>query len=423
MRTGERAGRYGFAAMIAVLCFLFGQSQLHRTAGSVVATDLTVEFGLSGAALGSILGTLFLGAVVAQIPVGLLYDRYGARAVTPLCTLIAVLGSVVFAVARDETMFAVGRFLIGIGFAAAWTGAFFVLSGWARGPRYSRMVSIVASTGVFFGLLGTAPLAYAFAHIGRETTFLLLAALALIGAVLSHVFIRDRPPGVPAVTGAPETLRESLLGMAEVLRHPALPRLAPLAFVAFTPMMMYVGSWAGPYLRDVHGLDATERGQFLLLMTLGTNLGLATYGPVERYFGSPKGLVVASGMVVVAMAVGLVGFAGASLWTAGPFLVLVATFGPFYIVFLVHCRTLFPDHLTGRALSVINLLGILGTTTLQPVLGAVIGSFIDANGIAGPDGYRYAFGLQAALLFVALLIYLRLDDATAKAPPAPGDRS
>lgn len=415
MSADARRSRSGFIVMVAVLCFLFGQSQLHRTAGSVIATDLTAEFGLNGAALGSVLGALFLGAVVAQIPVGLLYDRYGARMVTPLCTLLAVAGAALFAIAEDEATFAIGRFLIGAGFASAWTGAFVTLSGWVSGQRYSRMMAIVASTGVFTGLLGTAPLAYAFAHAGRETSFLVFAALALLGAALSYVFVQDRPPGQPKPTGAPQSLRESLRGMAEVLRHPALPRLAPLAFVVFSPMMMYVGSWAGPYLRDIHGLDATARGEFLLLMTLGTNLGLTVYGPIERYFGSLKAVVAASGLVVVAMVAALVAFAGASLWTAGPFLVLIGAFGPFYIIFLVHCRAFFPDHLMGRALSVINLLGIVGTTTLQPILGAIIGAFTDANGVADADGYRYAFGLQGILLLVAILIYRPLPDS----PPKP----
>jgi len=410
----QRQDRRAFVLMMIVLCFLFGQSQMHRTSGSVIATDLTASFGLTGAALGSVLGALFLGAAVAQIPVGLLYDRYGARKVTPICTLLAVAGAALFAIADDEGTFAISRFLIGVGFTAAWTGAFVTLNGWVSGKRYSRMMSVVAASGVFTGLLGTAPLAYAFAHVGREAVFLAFAGLALLGAVLSWIFVADRPPGSPAVAGAPATLGESIRGMADVLRHPAMPRLALLAYVVFSPMMMFVGSWAGPYLRDVHGLDAGTRGEFLLLMTLGTNLGLTVYGPIESYFRSQRALVVASGLVVVAMIAGLVCFAGGSLWIAGPFLVLIAAFGPFYIVFLVHCRAFFPDHLMGRALSVINLLGILGTTTMQPALGAVIGAFTDANGIASADGYRLAFGLQGVLILAALLIYRPLPDSPVK---------
>lgn len=417
MSDAERISRRNFIIMMIVLCFLFGQSQLHRTAGSVIATDLTAAFGLTGAALGSVLGSLFLGAAIAQIPVGLLYDRYGARKVTPLCTLLAVAGAVLFGLAEDETSFAIGRFLIGAGFASAWTGAFVTLTGWASGKRYSRLMSVVASTGVFTGLLGTAPLAYAFAHVGREASFLVFAALALIGAILSAIFVQDRPAGQAKPTGSPETLGESLRGMAEVLRHPAMPRLAPISFVVFSPMMMFVGSWAGPYLRDVHALDPGARGEFLLLMTLATNLGLTLYGPIEGYFRSLKGLVVASALVVVAMVAALVLTAGASLWTAGPFLVLIAAFGPFYIIFLVHCRAFFPEHLMGRALSVINVLGILGTTTMQPILGAVIDAFTKPGTTAGADAYRIAFGIQGMLLLVAILIYRGLPDAPKTASP------
>ena len=74
-------------------------------------------------------------------------------------------------------------------------------------------------------------------------------------------------------------------------------------------------------------------------------------------------------------------------------------------VVLAHGRALLPTHLIGRGITFLNMGTIGGVFVSQLVSGAVIDLFPVANGAYPLDAYRLIFGLQAAFLIVAGLVY------------------
>ena len=61
-------------------------------------------------------------------------------------------------------------------------------------------------------------------------------------------------------------------------------------------MITVLGSWAGPYLHDVHGMDALTRGNVLLAMGLAQLVGILAYGPLDRIFNTRKRVVLAGAL-------------------------------------------------------------------------------------------------------------------------------
>ena len=57
----------------------------------------------------------FLSFGVAQIPVGMLFDRFGARRTAPVVLTAAIAGSILYGLADGEAMLIAGRLLLGIG--------------------------------------------------------------------------------------------------------------------------------------------------------------------------------------------------------------------------------------------------------------------------------------------------------------------
>ena len=81
--TPTAAGRppRGLDPLVAIIvCFgaVFILSQFFRASNAVIAKTLSAEFGLSPEALGLLTGLFFLSFGAAQIPVGMLFDRFGA---------------------------------------------------------------------------------------------------------------------------------------------------------------------------------------------------------------------------------------------------------------------------------------------------------------------------------------------------------
>jgi MFS family permease len=92
-------------------------------------------------------------------------------------------------------------------------------------------------------------------------------------------------------------------------------------------------------------------------------------------------------------------------------LLLVFAFcSPFFVTLAAHCRGFVPVHRVGRAISCINLMGLVNVFVLQAAAGLLV------EGVTGGDpqttalGYRLVFAMVAVVLIVAGSIYTRVRD-------------
>ena len=53
--------------------------QINRQSGAVLAIHFQKVMGLTATQIGFVSGAMYLGATIAQIPTGILFDRLGAR--------------------------------------------------------------------------------------------------------------------------------------------------------------------------------------------------------------------------------------------------------------------------------------------------------------------------------------------------------
>jgi len=72
-------------------------SYLYRTANAVIGPVLARDLALADNALGLLTSTYFLAFGAAQLPLGMLLDRFGPRRVEAALLLIAAAGAAVFA--------------------------------------------------------------------------------------------------------------------------------------------------------------------------------------------------------------------------------------------------------------------------------------------------------------------------------------
>ncbi|MCF8986937.1 MFS transporter, partial [Pseudomonas syringae] len=87
-------------------------SYLFRTVNAVIYVDLQTDLSLPASSLGLLTGVYFLTFAAAQIPLGVMLDRYGPRSVQAPMLLFAVAGSVIFSISSTETGLLIGRGLI-----------------------------------------------------------------------------------------------------------------------------------------------------------------------------------------------------------------------------------------------------------------------------------------------------------------------
>ena len=74
-------------------------SYLMRVVNAVIAPDLVRDLGLTAADLGLLTSANFLAFAFAQLPLGILLDRFGPRRTEAVLLLFAAFGAFVFSIA------------------------------------------------------------------------------------------------------------------------------------------------------------------------------------------------------------------------------------------------------------------------------------------------------------------------------------
>jgi MFS family permease len=396
---------------LAAIAAATALSQFYRSCISVIAPELSHDLGLSPEELGSANGAFFLAMALAQIPVGMMFDRFGARRTVAAFSALAALAGAWHAAVRGPEDLVAARFLLGLGSAASFMGAVTLCTLWYPGARLATMLSrmfALSQVGVF---LAATPLALAVAAVGWRASFAGVAVAGAAAAVAFYLLVRDHPPG-HAHTARPESPAAIARGLAAVWRTPGLAPVLAIHTFAYASVATVLGLWAGPYLADVHGLDGPARGNVILAMALAQLAGVLAFGPLDRVFNTRK-WIIAAGAAASIVLLGALALAPAPPLAAAVALLVGFSIASGYALHIVaHGSSLFPAHLTGRGVTTVNLAQVIGLTLLPFVTGAIVGAFEPAPGGAQPPiAYRWAFGGIAAALALGLACYLFARDA------------
>lgn len=399
--------------IFAVLSAAYLSSQFFRVSNAVIAPELMRELDLSPAVLGAMTGAFFLTFACAQIPGGILLDRWGPRRTMAAVMSVAVAGSLLFAVANSAVALTVARALMGVGCAVGLMGALVILGRWFPPHRFAPLSALLFAIGGSGTLLATTPLAAVTAAVGWRGAFVGMAAATACLAALIFLVVRDRPetsaPGTHGAgtgAGAGEILR----GMAAVLRNGRLRRIAALQFVGYGSLMSVAGLWAGPYLEDVHDLGAVGRGNVLLGVNLAIIAGALGYGWLAPWVRSPKRLIVPGTAIGIGLFWLMAILEAPPLWLAAPTLFLLAFFGSYFMLLHAHARAVLPAHLLGRGLTLQNTASIFGVFLWQSLTGLIVEAFADAGAAAPEAAYRTVFGFLGAVSLAGLLVYSGCED-------------
>ncbi|MSO91791.1 MAG: MFS transporter [Rhodospirillales bacterium] len=383
--------------------FAYFFSHLFRTVNAVLAPNLVGDLGLDAAVLGLLTSVYFLSFAAMQLPLGILLDRFGARRSESALLLFTAAGAMLFAIADSVPLLILARALIGLGVSAGLAAAFKAYRGWFPIPR----LPLVNGCHMVFGSLGalaaTAPVEMALGIAHWRTIFLVMGALTLAAAAILFFVVPERE-GEPRSKGG---LREQITGILQIFTSPIFWRVTPVVVSTQAAHIAVQTLWAGPWLKDVAGLDRADVSQYLLLITAGMIVGFPLQGAVaERLqrFGIPVTRVIPVGVVLffavqIPVVLGWTG-ALAFVWSAYGFLGCVT------ILAYADLPQHFPPALSGRVITGLNMLVFVMAFTFQWGIGLVVNQWTPtADGVYPVEAYQAAFGLVLAVEIASFLWY------------------
>lgn len=391
-----------FGIFFLVLAYML--SQFYRAFLAVLTPVLKTDVGAQPDDLSLASGLWFLTFALMQLPVGWALDKIGPRrTASVLLALGGAGGAVVFAMAQTPTHINIAMAMIGIGCSPVLMASYYIFARSFSVAVFATLASSTLALGIFGNIASSLPLTWASQTFGWRETLFALGALTLLVAIALFVFVKD--PEIPAGE------QDSKGSVLDLLRMPALWLIIPMMFVNYAAVAGIRGLWIGPYLSDVYGSDAGAIGTAALVMGIAMVVGNFAYGPLDRIFGTRKWVVFWGNLAGAGAVFLLLLYPAQSLWMSVTLLAAIGFFGSSFAMLIAHSRSLFPAHLMGRGVTLMNLFGIGGAGIMQSLSGRVHNAaMVGATDAA--QAYQTLFGFFGVALLVGTIIYLFSQDRT-----------
>jgi predicted MFS family arabinose efflux permease len=303
--------------------------------------------------------------------------------------LVAAFGGLVFALAANLPTLLAGRALIGAGVAVCLMASITVFALWFPQERLATLTGWMLLVGSIGALSATKPVELVLRVVDWRTLFLVLSGLAVCASLAIFLAVPEKPAA--ASSG---TLRRQVAAIGAILRDRGFWSLGLAAAFVQAVAIGLLGLWAGPWMRDVAGLDRAAMAQELLFAAAAIGVGgvlsgwlsdrLAQRGvpPLATFFAGCVGSTVVMIPIVL-------GWGGASLVLWMLFMALC----PFGVLAFPLLTARFPRELTGRVVTALNMVVFMLAFAIQYGVGAIIGLWPVTDGRYALEGYTVAFGL------------------------------
>lgn len=397
--------------IVATLATAYMASHFFRASNVTIGLDLMRDLSVGPGALGALTGAFFFGFAATQIPCGFFFDHFGPRRTVVGMLILATLGGIIFTAAPSWPVLLTGRVLLGAGFGVMLIGSMVVITRWFPPDRFSTLTAIVLSVGLLGNLIATTPLAWASEVVGWRAVFAAAVLFTAVACVVVWIVVRDAPPGHPFLARKPESVSEMLQGLMEVLRNRQLRPILALNFFNYACTFTVQGLWGGPYLREVHGFSPIAAGNVLLAAVVAYQLGMLSFGPLDRVFDTRKWIATLGTLVIAGLLATLAIPSSPPAWLPVAAMIAMGFFSASSTMVMTHGRGIFPDRLIGRGIATMNTSVMLGVACMQTLSGMILGAFEPLPGGARTEiAYRSLFGFLTVILIAAVAAYSRSED-------------
>ena len=386
---------------------------IHRLSTAVLSEQLTADFGITAAQLGTLHASFFIIYALTQVPTGVLADRYGPRYVGSGGAFVLSVGALGFVASNGYVAAFLSRALIGLGSSVIFVTILRFCANWYRTDEFGTMIGLTAGIAGLGAIFATTPLAVAIDRVGWRPTLTALGVLGFVGGALVFVLARKSPAnaGLEPIDDVPEqpsvTLRETGAYLTELAGDLDQWLLSIVFFATNGTVLTVIGLWGVPYLVVVYDVSVTTASTYTLLGSVGILVGGPAVGWVSDRLGR-RILPMIAGLgsfLLALLVVPVLGKPPLALVAAAYFVIGFAV--GFAMLALSAVKEKYPPDASGVATATVNAWGFVGATVLPTLMGIALDEYRTDDTVAGSVvytefGYRVAFAITAVAVVVAI---------------------
>jgi sugar phosphate permease len=411
-RVSERVAQESPRRVYAVWAVALGVYVLavfHRSSLAVAGLAATDRFGISASQLATFTMLQLLVYALMQIPVGLLVDRYGSRAVLTCGAVVLTLAQAGFAFADSYPLALLARLFVGVGDAMTFICVLRLVNTWFAPRRIPVMIQLTGVLGQLGAIVAAVPMTWALGHLGWTRSYLLAASLGIVMTLALLLVVHDAP-GSRHLRGPLMDARAIRASLAESWSHPGTRLGFWMHFTTQFSSTVLGLLWGFPFLVEGEGLSKSTAGVLLTVMVvaiMGTGPLLGWVITVRPWHRSTLviGIVVA---IATTWTVVLAWHGDAPLWLLVVLVVVSGIGGPASVIGFDLGRTSNPARRLASATGIINQAGFFASLTLVIAIGVILDWRTPGSAAQHPpSAFRWAMSFQYLLWATGLVQIVR----------------
>ena len=375
-----------------------------RSVNAVLAHPILESLSLNHAEIGFVTSIFLLTFAITQIPLGILLDSWGARKTQTLFFFIGGVGIIIFALASDVGILALGRGILGVGMAGGLMAAFKAVADRVHKDKIPYYNGIILAIGGVGALVVTTPAKLFQLEFGWRSLCITLGIITFIIALLIYFLNRD----IKQDSKKALTVSEKIHGLITIYKDGFFWRISPLLITSLGGFIAMQGLWLGPWLHEVVGFSLLKSADYLLVIAIAMILGFISGGFFSK-LSAKSGLALAT-IVVIGIGIHILTQIGFVLNFYDTHYITWFIYGYFAQVTLVNYAILaqhYGPEISGRALTAANILVFVFAFVVQYFFGLILHYWPKITGTTDiRHGFKVAFAALIILEIIALVWYV-----------------
>jgi len=399
--------------ILAVLFYFY--EYFLRVTPSVMAFDLMRTFGIGAGMVGLLSALYFFTYAPMQLPVGLMIDRYGARRLLSIASVICGIGTYLFGTANILGVAEFGRLLVGFGASFAFIGLVYLSSHLFESRKLAYLVGLGNSFGMLGAVFGLGPFSMMKQAFGYKDTMIAFAIFGIVLGVVIYLVTRFEPKELKSYDKEKESsilfwkhLKETSLNSKTWLN-------AAIALAFYSITSAFGSMWAVPFFHEGYGMlkeDAAFTGSLFFM-------GWIVGGPIIGFFSDRikkrKPFIMISSLLSL-ITISLILYY--PIWTNLEVYLLVFLLGLFASAQLLSYALAVEFNAPGTkgsAIAITNFTVFMGGCVLQPLIGILLDMDWSGNSLHGArdfsySNFQFAYSVFPILLLVAFCLSFFLNN-------------
>ena len=344
-----------------------------RVSPSVMLEDLMAHFQINATEMGALSAVAMYSYSLLQVPAGILVDIFGVRRVVLGSISLCILGVLIF-ISTDVLWVAkAGRFLLGMGSAAAFLSVSKVSTLWFSPRRRATLFGMTMAAGTIGALNGSAPLSYLVSWVGWKQSLLWVTGFGGLVFAINAFILKDRVSYDAHPTQSVHVdIRKYFKEIRVILKSRACWITGLTALGIYLSISVLADLWGVSFLMHAYGMDRILASKIVSFIYVGLCVGSLSLTFLSDLIHRRKLLISVSTLSLVLLVSLVVYYPYLSVNALSGCLFLIGFFSGAEMLCFTSATESVDHRFAGMVTGFINCVVMLGGAFFQEQVGKIL---------------------------------------------------